>query len=82
MDVKATVREYLEAHIGDHPLEDDDDFFALGLVDSLFAMQLVMFVEMEFGIEIDSSEMQIDNFRTINAISGIVSRKTTSGVSA
>ena len=33
-------------------LGDDDNIFELGLVDSLFAIQLVLFVEGEFGINI------------------------------
>ena len=75
MDHKQRVREYLTYHIRDRQLGDDDDFFALGFVDSLFAMQLVLFVEKEFGVSIDGSEMRLENFRTVNAISDTVMRK-------
>lgn len=76
MDTKDRVRDFLASRIKDHELRDDDDFFARGFVDSMFAMQLVLFLEKEFAISIDGSEMRIDNFKTVNAITDIVSRKT------
>jgi len=75
MDYKQPVREYLALHIKDRKLGDDEDFFVLGYVDSLFAMELVLFVEKEFGVSIDGSEMRLENFSTINAISDTVKRE-------
>jgi methoxymalonate biosynthesis acyl carrier protein len=76
MDIKSRVREYLSGYIKDYDLQDDDDFFALGFVNSLFAMQLVLFVEKEFDIAIDGGDMNFDNFKTVNAIADTVERKT------
>ena len=53
----------------------DDDIFALGFANSLFAMQLVAFVEKEFRIDIDSEDLEMDNFRSVHAISALVERK-------
>lgn len=50
------------------------DIFALGFVNSLFAMELVMFVEKTFGITIPNEELRIDNFRTANAMADLVDR--------
>jgi methoxymalonate biosynthesis acyl carrier protein len=41
----------------------------------MFAMQLVMFVEKEFGIIVEDEDLDIDNFRSVNAIAGLVERK-------
>ena len=73
---KQKIREFLSRHLRNHELCDDEDIFALGFVNSLFAMQLVMFVEKEFGITIDNEDLDIDNFRSINAIVNLVERKT------
>jgi len=54
---------------------DDDNIFELGLVDSLFAIQLVLFVEEEFDIDILDSELNIDNFSSVNRIGELVRRK-------
>ena len=74
MEIKPTVREFLTCSLNGE-LSDDDDMFALSLVSSMFAMQLVEFVEGSFGIEIDSEDLEIDNFRSIEAISALVERK-------
>lgn len=74
--MKESIRNFLAEHIADYNLQDDEDFFALGLVNSLFAMQLVLFVEQEFDISIDGEDLSLDNFRTINAVTNLVQRKT------
>ena len=41
-----------------------------------FAMQLVLFIENEFGIKIESDDLNLDNFRSIQALANLVERKT------
>ena len=72
---KVKVRTFLSKHLRNRELSDDDDIFGLGFVNSLFAMQLVMFVEQEFGITIDNEDLDIENFRTVNAIVKLVEKK-------
>lgn len=55
-------------------IDESQDIFALGFVNSLFAMELVMFVEKTFGLTIPNDELRIDNFRTANAMAELVSR--------
>lgn len=73
--VKAKIRGFLATSFRDYDLRDDEDIFALGFVNSLFAMQLVGFVEQEFGITVDNEDLDIDNFRTITAIANLIQRK-------
>ncbi|TCP54507.1 acyl carrier protein [Tumebacillus sp. BK434] len=72
---KAKIREFLSRHFKSQELSDDDDIFALGFVNSLFAMQMVMFVEGEFGIRVENEDLDLDNFRTVNAIAALVEKK-------
>ena len=74
--MKETIRNFSLAHITDYDLQDGDDIFDLGLVNSLFAMQLVLFVEQEFDINIDGEDLDFANFRTVNAIHNLVKNKT------
>ncbi len=73
--VKEKVRSFLARFFQCQDLQDDQDIFALGFVNSLFAMQLVLFVENEFGIKVENEDLNIDNFRTINSIAGLIERK-------
>ncbi len=75
-EVKARVRAFLLQHVRRPELGDDENFFALGFVNSLFAMQLVMFVEQEFGVAVENDDLEIDNFSTVAAIAALVERKT------
>jgi len=75
--VKATTREFFDRTIPNHELNDADDIFASGFVNSLFAMQLVMFVEKEFNLTVEDDDLNIDNFRSVDAIAALVSRYNT-----
>lgn len=75
-DARTRVRRFVEPHFGAHPLRDDDNMFQLGYVNSLFAMQLVAFVENEFHLRIDSADLEIENFQSIEAISRLVEAKS------
>jgi methoxymalonate biosynthesis acyl carrier protein len=69
------IRHFMAGTFSGRNLTDEDDIFALGFGNSLFAIQLVNFVESKFGIEIDSEDLEMANFRSINSISGLVERK-------
>lgn len=73
---KEKIREFIGRHFRGHQLGDDEDIFASGFVNSMFAMQLVQFVEQGFGIEVENEDLEIDNFRSVNAIAALVDRKS------
>ncbi|HEX2211250.1 MAG TPA: phosphopantetheine-binding protein [Longimicrobium sp.] len=75
MDNKQQIREFVSRFVRGHELADDEDIFATGFVNSMFAMQLVNFVEQTFGITVESDDLEIDNFRSIDAIAALVERK-------
>jgi acyl carrier protein len=74
--VREQIRDFIGRHVRGREFDDDADIFALGFVNSMFAMQLVLFVETEFGIKVEDEDLEIDNFRSVNAIAGLVVRKT------
>ncbi len=74
-EIKIKVRTFLNRFFRKHEIGDNDDIFALGFVNSLFAMQLVMFLEKEFGLRVENKDLDINNFRSIQAIADFVSSK-------
>ena len=74
-DTQSKVKEFLSRYFKSHDLQPEEDIFALGFVNSLLAMQLVAFVEKEFGIAVEDADLDLDNFRSIRAISDLVARK-------
>ncbi|TVX93373.1 acyl carrier protein [Paenibacillus agilis] len=75
-EIKNRTRAFLSKYIKSKQLEDHDDIFAIGEVNSLFAMQLVMFMEKDFGVQIDNNDLDLNNFRSIQAISSLIERKS------
>lgn len=75
---KERIKAYISPYLEDYELENEEDIFALGIVNSLFAMQLVLFVEKEFQINIDNEDLDIQNFRSVNSIADLVARKRNS----
>lgn len=73
---QAKIKEFLSRFFKSHDLQPEEDIFALGFVNSLLAMQLVAFVEKEFGIRVEDEDLDLDNFRSIRAISNLIARKT------
>ena len=73
--IREFVKKNLTVFDDDVTLSDDDSIFALGYVDSPFAIQLVCFVEEEFRIKVGDDDLDIDNFISINRIAEFVNRK-------
>ena len=57
-------------------IADDDQIFASGFVNSMFAMQLVLFLEKNFKIAIGNEDLELKNFQSINAMAELIQRKT------
>ncbi len=43
-------------------------------INSLFALQIVMFVEKQFQVKLSRKEISVENFHSINAIAALVDR--------
>jgi methoxymalonate biosynthesis acyl carrier protein len=71
------IRDFLSRSFDGREIQDEDDIFELGFANSLFAMQLVAFVENTFGVEIDGDDLEMANFRSVRAIASLVERKQT-----
>lgn len=69
------IRAFILEHAGGNELDDRVDIFESGLVRSMFVMQLVLFVEQEFGIEIGGADLDFSSFRSVEALDSLVGRK-------
>jgi methoxymalonate biosynthesis acyl carrier protein len=50
------------------------DLFATGLVSSMFAMELVVYLEQNFQVAIVGPDLKMDNFRTVERMTELVLR--------
>lgn len=80
--VQDQVRDFIGGRYPDAQISETDDIFQLGFINSLFAMELVMFIEKQFGITIPNDELRIDNFRTTRSMAELVERCSPAAVGA
>jgi acyl carrier protein len=76
MAMEEKIRQYLATLIDRFDLlGNDDELITTMFLDSIQALQLVSFVEKEFGIQVEAEEIDIDNFHTVNALANLIRRK-------
>lgn len=80
MDIKQQIRSYVAENLlfssNGYALDDSTSFLDEGIVDSTGVVELVLFVEEEFGIEVDTDEIVPDNFDSVNNLHAYIERKT------
>jgi methoxymalonate biosynthesis acyl carrier protein len=74
--VEEIIRRFILDSINIADLESDDNLFESGIVNSLFAVQLMTFIEKTFGIEVTMDDLDIKNFESINATTLFVMKKS------
>jgi acyl carrier protein len=78
------VRERVRAFVTESGVattdDDTEDLFASGFADSVFAHQLVIHLETEFNFVLESDDLDIHNFRSVDMICEFVGTKLGAGV--
>jgi acyl carrier protein len=79
VDEKAKIREFLvEEFMPDmspDELDDDFDLQTGGAVDSLGLLKLVAWLESEYGISVDESELGPESLRTVDSINEFINER-------
>lgn len=73
--IESTVRKFVGKYVSEPEIDSDLDLFATGLVNSLYAMQLVLFVEKEYGIQVANEDLDYENFKSVNAIVSFINTR-------
>jgi acyl carrier protein len=82
LNIDEIIRQFLIVNLisfdEDPKIEDDENIFESGFVESTLAMQLVNFIEEKFKIIIKDDDLDLINFSTINRIVQFIERKRNS----
>jgi acyl carrier protein len=77
--VKQRLREFVAKnfYLADAgSFDDGSSFLDRGVIDSTGVLELVTFIEDEYGITVADEEIVPANFDTVNALAGFVAHKT------
>jgi len=78
MQVQAILRKHIAETIlfsQEYPYADTDSFLENGVIDSMNVIELVLFLEQEFGIQVADHEIVPDNFDSIAQLTAFVQSK-------
>ena len=75
--VEVKISDFFSRYLRDTDFDDATDLITSGLVNSLLAMQLVLYLEEEYKIVVNNDDLNIRNFNSIRNIADFVMRKTT-----
>ena len=73
--IQDQIRVFLAKHVPEEGLAQDQDIFEDGFVNSLFAVQLVLFVEKEFQIKLGRDDLKRENFKNAPSLAQLVQSK-------
>jgi len=84
------IEEQIRLHIlhtqlpGEAPdkLQLDDDLIDSGILDSMGIMQLVTYLEKEYGISIPTEEIEPEQFTSVATLAAFVREKQNSGTAS
>lgn len=78
------IRDYIAKNLlfseSGFSYDDDASFLDEGIVDSLGIIELVTFVEKQFGISVADQDLVPDNFDSVRKLDAFVRRKQSAGV--
>jgi len=74
--IKEQLRAYLTADVlrdPAYPLGDEEALISSGLIDSFSLVDVALWVEETFGVHIDNSDLNADQFDTLNQLTAYIS---------
>jgi len=78
MDIKNKVREFITSnfYVADPAaLEDDASLLDRGIIDSTGVLEVIFFIEENFGLKVEDSEMLPENLDSIERIAKFIALK-------
>jgi acyl carrier protein len=75
-NVEEKIKDYIVKEFKPEiPLDNHSRLIQEGIIDSLAIFMLIGFIEEQFGIKVDSEDVEVSNFETINAIRDLIIAK-------
>lgn len=78
-EIAGTIKSFILEHFlpqeDPDELADDTELTTTGILDSVSTLRVILFLEEEYGIQVEASEANIEHFNTIDAMSRLVASK-------
>lgn len=74
-DIKNQISSFIEANTGEENIDENENIFETGLVNSLFAIELITFIERTFGFKVTIQDLDLERFSSISRINDFINVK-------
>lgn len=85
-EISTRLREYVTENFlytrQDYEFSDTDSLLGHGIIDSMGVIELITFVQDEFGISVEENEIIEENFGTLAAITRFIESKRAEDLAA
>lgn len=71
-EVRKQVRDFVVLLAGLPDLDDDQPLISQHVLDSMSAVQMVVFVERHFGVVVEDADLELANFDTVSGLTNLV----------
>ncbi len=77
IEIKEQIKDFIAdtAMIDKKEIKDDSLIFDEGIFDSMGFLSLISFIEKDFSIKAEDSELLEENFESVNAMLNYISKK-------
>jgi acyl carrier protein len=78
LDIESTLAEYIQTQVLKRPkynLGSEDALISSGLIDSFHLVDLAVFVEEQFGVHIEDTELNSSTFDSIAQLSALIQQR-------
>jgi len=79
MTIEETIKIFVTSHFileeSPTPIDNDQSFLESGIIDSTGMLELVSFIEEQYGIKIEDEELVPDNLDSVNNVVRFVNKK-------
>jgi acyl carrier protein len=82
MSPRLRIRQFIVESFFVDDFSDEDSFLRNGVIDSLGMLELITFLEKEFGIKITDAELVPENLDSLARVCAFVERKRQLGTAA
>ncbi len=73
--ISAALRDFIGGFVRNGDFSNEENIFKAGFVNSLFVMQLILYVENAFSVAVENEDMDIANFCSVAALTRFVLAK-------
>lgn len=75
-EIGDSIRTYIQTNFMVADFDDNDSFLETGIIDSLGVIDLMLFVESEYGIKVNPRDVTPENFDSLDRLVDFVARRT------